>query len=99
MRIRHARLLKGLEIQRRQYSIATVFTVRDETGGSIEVDLNEDSYAPDDDYPARKGTHRASASGLFHDEVVNREPASRGSPRGPMPGEVGGNVRPGGIEF
>ena len=42
---------RALEIQRRPDSIATVFTVRDETGKSIEVDL--DSNASDGDHPAR----------------------------------------------
>ena len=46
----------ALEIHRRPDSIATVFTVRDETGESIEVDLGEDSCATDGDYPARGET-------------------------------------------
>jgi len=32
---------KALEIQRRPDSTATAFSVRDETGGSMEVDLDE----------------------------------------------------------
>jgi len=47
---------RALEIQRRPDSTATVFTVRDETGESIEVDLGEGSYATDDDPPARGET-------------------------------------------
>jgi hypothetical protein len=41
---------KALEIQRKPDSIATVFTVRDETDESAAVDLDDDSYAPDQDY-------------------------------------------------
>jgi len=37
---------RALEIQRRPDSIATVFSVRDEAGESIEVDLDEDSRNP-----------------------------------------------------
>jgi hypothetical protein len=44
---------RALEIQRRPDSIATAFTVRDEAGESIEVDLDEDPSAPDGEYPAR----------------------------------------------
>jgi hypothetical protein len=47
---------RALEIQRRPDSIATVFTVRDETGESIEADLDEDSYVTDDDCPAQGET-------------------------------------------
>jgi hypothetical protein len=47
---------RALEIQRRPDSIATVFTVRDESGESIEVDLGEDSCATDDNYLARGET-------------------------------------------
>jgi hypothetical protein len=41
---------EALEIQRRPDSIATVFTVRDETDQLVIVDLDDDSYAPDDDH-------------------------------------------------
>jgi hypothetical protein len=43
---------RALEIQRRPDSIATVFAVRDETGESVEVDLDEYSYAPGHESPA-----------------------------------------------
>ena len=46
----------ALEIQRRPDSIAAAFTVLDETGESIEVDLGEDPYPPDGDYPPRGET-------------------------------------------
>ena len=44
------------EIQRRPDSIATVFTVRDEAGESIEVDLDADSRSRDDDFTVRGET-------------------------------------------
>jgi hypothetical protein len=40
---------KALEIQRRPDSTTTAFSVRDEAGESMEVDLD----APDGDYPAK----------------------------------------------
>ena len=43
---------KAVEIQRRPDSIATVFTVWDDTGESIEIDLDENSSAPGDESPA-----------------------------------------------
>jgi hypothetical protein len=44
---------RALETQRRPDSIATAFAVRDEAGELMEVDLGEDSNAPDVEYPAR----------------------------------------------
>jgi hypothetical protein len=46
---------KALEVQRRPNSIGTVFTVRDETDESEVVDLDDDSYAPDQDYSVPGG--------------------------------------------
>jgi hypothetical protein len=46
----------ALEIQRRPDSTAIVFTVRDETGESIEVDLDDDFQVPEDVHPAQGET-------------------------------------------
>jgi hypothetical protein len=46
----------ALEIQRRPDGTATVFSIRDETGASIEVDLDDNSHVPEDEHPARGET-------------------------------------------